>query len=441
MTIAASVYTTEKIGPNRELTPEGFLLCKDVPVARTGTMLYGPNEITGTTPGPDGIVKAHRSDEDVFCPTVLASALGKPITNDHPDGDVNPSNWKEEAHGMALNVRRGDGLMDDLLLMDLLFTTEEGIEAVQDGKREISLGYNANYEEIAEGEYRQFNIVINHIALVEEGRCGPRCAIKDKKPTEVITVTKDKKLNKTGLAKIIDLIIRASSTKDSEEIKNIVDEVINDNELALGNQEGGKEGDESARTSFTDDDIQAHVDQNAKEHEEMKARISALEEMLKGKPASDNDNTVTDEEKMLADEAPEGKEDEAKAAKDSALFGDSFMNAVANAEILVPGIRIQTYDAKAAPMQTVKKICGMRRQALDLAYGQPETRGIIDDILSGKKLDTSNMTCDAVRTLFNTAASVKKASNNISKTKLDMPPAAKSITLDDIERMNKEYYK
>src|SRR5216683_1161105 len=44
-------YTVEKIGPKRERTPEGFLICYDVPLARIGEQIYGPDE-TPVKPRP-----------------------------------------------------------------------------------------------------------------------------------------------------------------------------------------------------------------------------------------------------------------------------------------------------------------------------------------------------------------------------------------------------
>jgi len=85
-------YTAEKLGPTREKTPEGFLICRDVPVARTGEMIYGPGE-TPITPGRDGRVKVHRTAKAVFNPKSMASLNGKPVTDDHPPGDVDPAHW------------------------------------------------------------------------------------------------------------------------------------------------------------------------------------------------------------------------------------------------------------------------------------------------------------------------------------------------------------
>ena len=38
-------YTTEDIGERRSVTPEGFLVCHDVPIARTGIQIYSSLEV------------------------------------------------------------------------------------------------------------------------------------------------------------------------------------------------------------------------------------------------------------------------------------------------------------------------------------------------------------------------------------------------------------
>ncbi len=37
-------YTVASLSPKRHMTPEGFLICEDVPVARIGEQIYGPDE-------------------------------------------------------------------------------------------------------------------------------------------------------------------------------------------------------------------------------------------------------------------------------------------------------------------------------------------------------------------------------------------------------------
>lgn len=454
----AAFYITEKIGPKQSLTPEGFLLCEEVPIARTGMMIYGPDE-TPIKAGPDGIVKIFREDADVFRKETIASAMGKPVTNDHPDDDVTPESWKELTHGIAMNIRRGDNATDDLLFADFLITTPEGIDAVQNGKREVSLGYEADYEETGPGIGRQSNIIINHIALVEQGRCGSRCAIGDKQPT----LLKGEEMKTKRPSKILDALMKAFKAKDAEEVEQLAKEVADEGAM-LGEtgEEGGDthihihngevskpaEGtmdDEGAegRAKFTDDDIQEHMDKNATEHAEMFSRIEELEKLVAQLSGGTSDDGEDYNEEMQ-DEFPEELKEEASKAKDSAYLIDSFQDTVAMAEILVPGIRVPTFDRSMKPGKSFKQICSLRRQALDLAYGQPATRGILDDLLGGKNLDTKRMTCDGARTLFRSAAAMKRSANNAHRTG-DIIGAnvakAGPLTLAEVNRRNAERYK
>ena len=173
-------FTTELLGPNREKTPEGFLLCRNVPIARTGMQLYG----SGETPVEDDEsgqgVRIHRRPEDVFRPETMNSFNGKPVVIDHPEDDVTPDNWKDLAVGVTLDTRQGVGAENDLLMADLLITDKDAIRAIlEEGLDQVSCGYEAEYEEEKPGVGYQVEILGNHVALVEAARCGPRCSIRD----------------------------------------------------------------------------------------------------------------------------------------------------------------------------------------------------------------------------------------------------------------------
>ena len=171
-------YTTESLGVHQELTPEGYLLCKGVAIARAGPHLYAAGEVPVTA--KNGMIRIDRDAAELFRPVTMASFEGKPITLDHPAQDVDPSNWRELAKGTLHNIRQGNALENDLLLADLLITDTEAIHEVTVNKlREVSMGYDADYEELQPGHGRQSNFYGNHLALVERGRCGSRCAIGD----------------------------------------------------------------------------------------------------------------------------------------------------------------------------------------------------------------------------------------------------------------------
>ena len=203
--------------------PEGYLLCLNVPVARTGTQDYLPEEL-GITPGsssfpsgPGGLISVYRPEEEVFAPETLASFEGMPVTNDHPPDGVDVDNIRRLQMGHAHNIRRGTGEESDLLLADLIITDERLIEAILNGKREISCGYTYELSE-ENGQYIQRKIRGNHIAVVDAGRAGHRVSIKDKKPNERSSVSMKKSLTK--------LLARMAKDGDVEAVAEFIEEMI-----------------------------------------------------------------------------------------------------------------------------------------------------------------------------------------------------------------------
>lgn len=176
-------YSAGQISANQHKTAEGFLLCVGVPIARTGELLYGEQELNGTIEaGADGFVRVSRTSADLFSPETMASFEGKPVTVDHPTDFVSPDNWRTVAVGHMQNIRPGSGEDADKLLADLLITDSMAIRAIEAGLREVSLGYEAEYEQTAPGLGKQSAIMGNHAALVKTGRNGPEVAVRDAAP-------------------------------------------------------------------------------------------------------------------------------------------------------------------------------------------------------------------------------------------------------------------
>ena len=195
--------------------PEGYLLCLNVPVARTGIQEYLPEELG--LPSGRGTVPVSRTETEVFSSETIASFEGMPVTNDHPPDGVDIENIRRLQMGHAHNVRRGVGEESDLLLADLIITDPRLIDAILDGKREISCGYTYELTE-ENGQYYQRKIRGNHIAVVDAGRAGHRVSIKDKKPVE-----RRKPVMKKPLSKIL---ARMAKDGDVEEVAEIIEELI-----------------------------------------------------------------------------------------------------------------------------------------------------------------------------------------------------------------------
>lgn len=209
-------YYGYTISPNQIETHDGFLICRNVPIARTGDQDYLGSEIglDGTEAGK--VLAVHRSPEEVFSQATLASFEGKPVTNDHPPGIIGPDDVRLYEMGHAENVRRGAGEWADYILADLHIHDRELIDAIQGGKREVSCGYECEYVPNEDGTYSQKNIRGNHIAVVDRGRAGKRAAILDSNTIHPAENPPERKV--TMKSKILELFGLAAKDRSPEEI-------------------------------------------------------------------------------------------------------------------------------------------------------------------------------------------------------------------------------
>lgn len=433
----------EKIGQTRYRTPEGFLVCEAVPIARTGVMAYGPGEIP-IDPGPDGIIRIERSEADVFDPKTIASFAGKPVTDDHPDEDVTPSNWSSLAKGEVHNPRRGDGIWSDCLVADLFIKDEDAIQIVLDGKVEVSCGYDADYEQTAPGRGRQHNIIGNHVALVENGRCGPRCAIGDK-----------------AMAKktFADRIRAAFKNRDAAE-----------QELEEALKEGTSEGEETGGATHVHVHLNgaetkpAEAEKAKDEGEEVdpiearfgkiEAAITAIAEQVGKLVAGEKaeaDVTDADEDPDKKEEGEETKDEdvleegETNAAKtaDAAGLASEFTDTIARIEILLPGTRVPTFDGKVGAKKVRDNLCALRRKTMTQALDDDRASAFVKPF--AKDADAIKaMTCDAAKTAFIAASEMARITNNFSAIGADKATRDASTvqvkTIADINEENRKYW-
>ena len=211
-------YYGNQISPNQLETGEGFLICKNVPVARIGDMEYYGREL-GLSEDPDRLITVRRLAEDVFEPAAVASFEGKPVTDGHPSEQyVTPENYSAYAKGHIENLRRQDGyLVGDIHLNDaaLISDVANGV------KREVSCGYQCEYVPLPDGTFKQIHIRGNHVAVVPKGRAGSMVSIKDEKPTSQ-TEERSKRMG-DYTKKILGIFGRAVKDANPEEAAAMAD--------------------------------------------------------------------------------------------------------------------------------------------------------------------------------------------------------------------------
>lgn len=195
-------------------TPEGYLICKDVPINRTGEQLYTAGELQLDGVDPAKVVKVYREEPDVFEPAALASFEGKDVTQTHPPENLTPETQGAYSKGHVENVRRvNDTTVADLMIKDpgLISDVENGV------MREVSCGYTCVYVPYKDG-YKQTHIVGNHVAVVPKGRAGHNVAIKDAAP---VAEKGRKNMNKFGHA-ILAAFGMAAKDATPEELDKLV---------------------------------------------------------------------------------------------------------------------------------------------------------------------------------------------------------------------------
>lgn len=433
-------HTTSRLSEHMEFTPEGYLLCTGVPIARTGALEYlpgeVPEEIAEGASGPTVLV--YRDANELFSEATIASYEGKPVTVDHPDDFVTPLNWRELTVGHSQNVRPGEGKEAELLLADLLITDQRGIDLIlppeteggEPGEplREVSCGYDAEYEVVASGMGKQTNIIGNHIALVPHGRCGTRCAIKDKEP---VMATK-----KQGFW---DRVF------GNPKVKRAMDEAAAEE----------KAKDEGQEPDTKDPDKKEQEQQTATDSPELGEKIDEMLLMMRSlldalKP-KDSD-AVTDDGEGSGGAAENGEEPEQTGDTGAGATGDNGAKdgegeksrtgdarfrvadaaAIARAGRLAPGMRFTTGDSATA----------VKRAALHCAMGDSVVAELVDACLGGTPLGVATgATLDGA---FTAAAEFMRARNNDRTGKTlagarDGKPGGPT-TPAELNRINREFH-
>lgn len=397
------IYYGSRISPHITRTPEGYLICHDVPINRTGTYKYLGAELGLTGADADKEFTVLRRPEEVFSPATLASFEGKPTTSDHPPEDVTPDNYAYYAKGHAQNVRRGTGQSSNNSIADLIITDPQLIEDVEkNGKREISCGYNFDLFQNPNGVYEQRNMRGNHVAIVPEGRAGHDVAIKDSKPnTERRKEDMAKDEKGSGFwGRIFRGAAKDASVTD-EDLENAVKEIgkkgevpVKDEDIEEPNPLPSKKDPEKApaKDELPGAGVESKLDellallkpicaelakgQGEETHDELEDLINSKHEAGEG-PEKETQERATGEEDE--DEGPEGTEEDVVVQPED-VKGDDFRGARDSAKQAASVVRSilakqykndpAAYKAKAKDAAVeIRKAYGLDK-APDKGYGR-----------------------------------------------------------------------
>ena len=315
-------YYGYTISPHQLETGEGFLICRNVPIARTGEQDYTGDEVGA--PGKD-IVKVYRPPEEVFSAAAVASFEGKPFTNDHPPVLLTPENATQYTVGHVQNVRRGTGEFADYLVADIHIHDAATINEIQNGKREISCGYECEYTDNGDGTLTQSNIRGNHVALVAEGRAGAKAAIMDSNKQMAVTTPPERKNKMSKHNALLNLFGLAANGRTAEEINRLAMDTAEALEAETPAADAEPDNEPIEPVADEDNDYQKRLFESI---DGFGAKLDRLIELMAPKnegdpetaPAEDADESeeaaVVPAEEMDSDEADPANAEEEKPAED-----------------------------------------------------------------------------------------------------------------------------
>lgn len=377
----SKAYFGSRISDHILKTPEGFLICKDVPIARTGTQQYRGCEFGG--PVADGIYNVQRPEAEVFDRAAVASFEGKPVCDEHPEEDVTPDNYGRYMKGVCRDVRRGDGDLSNCLVADLVIYDADLINKIEAGKREISCGYDCLWNPTSDSSYDQLEIRGNHVAVVDKGRAGHKVAIRDTADDK----KGGKKMSKSLIGRILRALARDESTtpEDMEAAAKLAGSSNAEPRPQPApapaavpqpeNKPAAMDEATEARFKKIEDALEAissKLNPAQPAAEPKKDALDALEEELQNKapaaaPAGDEDDVIEPPEDINAQEAEPEEDVEGECAPNAKEARDAAMALIKNLKPAVAAIPNEAQRKRAADSLAIL-IKGSMQQ--DAQYGK-----------------------------------------------------------------------
>ena len=325
--IRFNVSDSQKFATARKYRKNGFLYLPDCAVARSGILQYSDVQAeNGETVADGQLINVYRPPEALKA--CLKEFSNLPLALTHPQGQaITPENAKGHTVGALGNNPHWkpdpENGKDIIVYCDIVVYDETAQKAVEDGTYEqLSAGYETAFRKqrgvAPDGqsyEAVQYLLQPNHVALVQQGRCGEGCKVCDQidiedpnKEKKRMKITKrDQKASRADAgdkkaAKYRFFLQKNDEDKNVEEISPEVAEMLSednpDTPVEELNEEDVKikpDGDDDSKLEGTDKDKDIQDDNDT--------NVPGIKPEEKNKEPKEDDNET---------EGEEGKEDEPK---------------------------------------------------------------------------------------------------------------------------------
>ena len=389
----------KQTSPKFTLDDNGYLVTT-AKLARIGSMQYLGEEI-GKESGK--VYDVHVDPDDLFNDATIKSFENMPVTIEHPtEMYVDANNWRELAVGHISNIRKDES--GEFLIGDVVVNSPKAIKIIQDGKIEVSCGYDADLVD-ADGKIKKANIKGNHLAIVNEGRCGDKCKLGDGKPT----------MKKQTLASMILARIGKKSPV-------VLATKIGDAKKRLGDAQGEYTQKLADLAALVASDVSAKEKQTA--IDTLTAEIQAVSEEI---------NSVLEEIASLSVEVPaETTANDELTAEESEKLADLEAQVAEKdakiAELEAELEALKEAEEKATTANDVKRVFGDKIAAKDSMSSVEIKRAVVAYTGAYTKETVKTLGDCALNSAYAAALTVSAKTNNVGKKLIgDSKPVAKQL--------------
>ena len=339
----------------KQVDINGYWSIKDNPLTKAGVFQYLGKQIdpSGKKWGldPERIYMVYRSLDEISRPETLKSFEGVPFIDEHEmlGEGCTPTDLKNI--GGSIYGVHVDG---DKMVATFKIYSDEIKDEIRNGKKELSLGYRADFERrpgFFDGksyDFVQTGILGNHVALVKCGRCGSDVRIFDKAIVcDSIPINKEMEMDKLKELKAVldsmdpETLVAAKEYLAKEVVK---DGCSAEDGCSATEDESKEKGDKEDKTEKGKAEDEADKKPDAAQSDKKDAEDEAADK-------------AEDEKAKAEDEAAAAK---AQEVKDEAIRNEarkSLREAIKLHDRLVPHIGEFCMDEMFSPEQVAKYGC------------------------------------------------------------------------------------
>lgn len=370
----------------KEIDHNDYWYIKDNPLSKVGVFPYLGRQISPELE-PDEIYQVLRPEEELNSEETLNSFKLVPIIDDHTMLGTKEGMTPAEEKGVHGVIGDDVYYKDGIIYGDLKIFSESLKEEIENGKKELSMGYFCDYE-LKDGKYGdkpyqaiQRNLRINHVALVDEGRMGADVRVMDRQITfdsikEIKSMTKEQKksLGKSALDEDIEEITKDECNTQDEDVdkRGLIDEI--------GGMLKDKVDEELWRTIVGKIEKLAYNDSEEGANDE--------EPKEDDKPAEDEE--IIEEPAAITEEP---KEDEEPAAEVTVSNGeaevtvslDSMIKQIGQRDALVDAVRPLIGDNANYKMMSTSEVAKYACDKLDLKVSAGQEVSVLRGYIAATK--------------------------------------------------------